>query len=79
MQHWRTKLLSQAGRTILLKTVLQAIPAYVMSVFCTPDTLFREIESMMADFFWNHGEPRKIHWIAWKKICRPKEEGGLGF
>lgn len=21
---------------------------------------------------------RKIHWVAWSKICREKEEGGLG-
>ncbi|KAL0439451.1 UNVERIFIED_CONTAM: putative mitochondrial protein [Sesamum latifolium] len=25
------------------------------------------------------GEPREIHWVAWRKVCRAKEDGGLGF
>ncbi|KAL0409524.1 UNVERIFIED_CONTAM: putative mitochondrial protein [Sesamum radiatum] len=78
MQHWRSKLLSQAGRTVLLKAVIQAVPAYVMSVFRITNSLLRELESMMANFFWNHGQPRKIHWVAWRKVCRAKDEGGLG-
>ncbi|KAL0367207.1 UNVERIFIED_CONTAM: putative mitochondrial protein [Sesamum radiatum] len=71
--------LSQLGRKVLIKAVIQAVPAYVMTVFRIPDTLLREIKRMMADFFWNHGEPRKIYWVAWRKVCRSKDEGGLGF
>ena len=25
------------------------------------------------------GDARKIHWLSWKKLCWPKEAGGLGF
>ncbi|KAL0428096.1 UNVERIFIED_CONTAM: hypothetical protein Slati_2984400 [Sesamum latifolium] len=45
MQHWSTKLLSQAGRTVLLKAVIQAIPAYVMSIFRILDTLLGKLRA----------------------------------
>ena len=48
---WKEKLLSQAGREILLKIVIQAIPAYSMSCFKLPITLCNEIEIMIRKFW----------------------------
>ncbi|KAL0454800.1 UNVERIFIED_CONTAM: hypothetical protein Slati_0819200 [Sesamum latifolium] len=59
--------------------VLQAIPNYAMSYFRFSDSVLRELESFLADFFWQGGNVAKIHWIAWHKMCLPKEQGGLGF
>ncbi|XP_058099881.1 uncharacterized protein LOC131244264 [Magnolia sinica] len=37
------------------------------------------MEYNFAQFFWGWAEgKRKCHWIAWSKIARPIEEGGLG-
>ncbi|KAL0423394.1 UNVERIFIED_CONTAM: hypothetical protein Sradi_0874200 [Sesamum radiatum] len=33
----------------------------------------------MADFFWNCGTETKSHWVAWAKLCKPKNEGELSF
>jgi hypothetical protein len=50
MQGWKEKFLSHAGKEVLLKAVVQAIPTYTISVFQVPKTLCNEINSMMAKF-----------------------------
>jgi hypothetical protein len=47
LQSWKVKFLSQAGKEILLKAVVQAIPLYSMSVFLLPMSLCKEINRMM--------------------------------
>ncbi|KAL0410940.1 UNVERIFIED_CONTAM: putative mitochondrial protein [Sesamum latifolium] len=75
---WNEKFLSQAGKEILIEAVLQAIPTYPMSIFKIPDTLLRDIQSFIGDFWWHNKEKRKIHWLSWDKLCVMKKEGGLG-
>jgi hypothetical protein len=62
IQSWKVKFLSQAGKEILLKAVVQAIPTYCMSVFLLPKSLRKEINSLMQKFWWGHKEnDKKIH------------------
>ena len=52
LQGWRECLLSQAGREVLLKAVVQAIPTYSMSCFRLPDRLCSDLEGLMRRFWW---------------------------
>src|ERR1044072_1409032 len=80
LKGWKEKALSRAGREVLIKSVVQAIPAYIMSCFAMPITLCHEIETMISRFSWGGDvEKRKIHWMKWEKVKCPKEQGGLGF
>ena len=80
LQGWKEKLLSQAGREILLKAVVQAIPTFAMSCFKLPVGLCDEIEALIRKFYWGQkGEQRKVHWKRWDVLCKPKAEGGMGF
>ncbi|KAL0444623.1 UNVERIFIED_CONTAM: putative mitochondrial protein [Sesamum latifolium] len=76
---WNEHLLSQAGKDVLIKAVLQAIPTYAMSCFRLPDRLIKEFESGFAEFRWSSPAERKIHWVAWSALCTTIHEGGLGF
>ncbi|CAL9001349.1 unnamed protein product, partial [Prunus brigantina] len=76
---WQGKLLSKAGKEVLIKSVCQAIPSYSMSVFRLPVGLCREIESIIAKFWWSKNDGRGIHWKTWSLMCHHKSDGGLGF
>ena len=77
---WKGKLLSSAGREILIKAVARATPTYTMSCFKLLDSICRELNAMMSSFWWGQKDKeRKMVWIAWEKLCILKEEGGTGF
>ncbi|XP_019158004.1 PREDICTED: uncharacterized protein LOC109154732 [Ipomoea nil] len=76
---WNKKLLSQAGKEVLLKSVAQAMPTFTMGIFLLPDSVTLSIERTMNRYWWGSGTDRKIHWKAWDKLCVPKNYGGLGF
>ena len=64
LQGWEGKLLSQARREALLKSIIQAIPTYTMGCFKLPIGLCHEIEALIKKFLWGQrGDCRKIHWI----------------
>ncbi|MQM07706.1 hypothetical protein Taro_040548 [Colocasia esculenta] len=76
---WKSKLLSQAGRIVLINSVLCSIPIYTASASCLPKSVIHIIERHCASFFWNGADgPRRRQWVSWGNIMRPKQEGGLG-
>ncbi|XP_058222864.1 uncharacterized mitochondrial protein AtMg00310-like [Rhododendron vialii] len=77
---WKEKILNQAGKEVLLKSVALALPVYAMSCFKLPEGLCHQIEAAMARFWWGQKcDERKIHWMKWSRLCNPKFKGGLGF
>ncbi|GAU27989.1 hypothetical protein TSUD_373850 [Trifolium subterraneum] len=55
MNSWRGRALSKAGKEVMIKYVLQAIPSYVMSMFILPSSLIDDIEKMLNAFWWGGG------------------------
>lgn len=51
MQRWRNHILNNAGKELLIKLVVTALPTYVMSVFKLPTIWCEEINSMIAKFW----------------------------
>ncbi|CAA7029430.1 unnamed protein product [Microthlaspi erraticum] len=77
---WTSKLLSRVGKEVLIKSVVSAIPTHVMSCFRLLKGVTNKLSSVVSNFWWsNNGQTRGMHWLAWKKLCRHKFDGGLGF
>ncbi|XP_027062993.2 uncharacterized protein [Coffea arabica] len=79
-QNWKNKLLSPAGKEVLLKAVVMAMPTYVMSSFKLSRRLCKDICALMANFWWGEANGKnKMHWLSWERLARAKSAGGLGF
>ncbi|XP_019191221.1 PREDICTED: uncharacterized protein LOC109185721 [Ipomoea nil] len=76
---WNKKLLSQAGKEVLLKSVAHSMPTFSMSVFLLPESVCLSIQRTMNRYWWGKGPDRGIHWKVWDRLCVPKKFGGLGF
>jgi hypothetical protein len=69
---WKAGLLNRAGRTVLTKVKLSAIPLSPWVIKC--------IDKRRHAFFWTGTEMLSGGHclLAWPKCCRPAELGGLG-
>lgn len=77
---WKRNFLSFRGREVMIKSVISAIPAYIMNCFKLPLRTCRELDAMVSNFWWGQNkEGGKIHWVAWNKLTNSKNSGGLGF
>lgn len=56
---WKEKMLSKAGKEVLIKGVAQAIPTYTMSCFKLPDSLSKKLTSMIWNFWWGQKNDEK--------------------
>jgi hypothetical protein len=52
VKNWTYRALNLAGRLILTKAVLQAIPTFMMSVFPSPKGILQNIRAIQRDFLW---------------------------
>lgn len=46
--NWKNNFLSQASKEVLLKTIVQAIPTHIMSMFLQPRKICKDITSSIA-------------------------------
>jgi hypothetical protein len=68
------------GKSVLIKSVLQAVPAYAMSCFQLSKKMCKQLSSISSNFWWGDKDgQRKVHWIGWERMCKSKERGGMGF
>jgi len=76
---WSHRWLSRAGRLVLIKSVLEAIPIYWMSLAWIPKGILEKARRLCFSYLWSgNKETRKMPWVRWGRIALPKSLGGWG-
>lgn len=79
VEDWKNKYLSYAGRLQLIPSLLSTLSVYWAVVFLLPKASVYDIDKVLKGFLWCKGELEKGKAkIAWKEVCKPKSQGGLG-
>jgi hypothetical protein len=56
LSSWKASLLSIAGRVQLVKSVIQSMTIYSISLYSWPISLIKEVEKNIRNFIWS-GDP----------------------
>jgi hypothetical protein len=75
-----SNLLSQAGKLIMVNSVISSFPTFMMCSMKIPITVIKQIDMYRKHCLWRGSDinSKKPPKAAWKMVCLPKEEGGLG-
>lgn len=81
IQSWGYNWLNLAGKTVLIKSVLNSLPIFQAIVMMAPMGIMRKMEEYIKKKIWKGGKgnERKIPLLNWKTISLPRLEGGLNF
>ncbi|GKV35275.1 hypothetical protein SLEP1_g43574 [Rubroshorea leprosula] len=76
---WKGRYLSLGGRITLINLVLSSLPVFWMSVYMISKGTILLLDKIRRRFLWGGVEGgKKINWVRWDKVCRDKDQGGLG-
>ena len=72
--------MNKAGRLVLVKSVLNAIPIHHLLALAPSKKTLKQLEKIQRGFLWAgrvdaHGGHCHMNW---RRVCRPLEYGGLG-
>lgn len=79
MEGCRSKLLSQAGCAVLIKSMVQVMPMYAMSSVKMTKGLCKELDALVRRFWSSQDVNKNWTWclLRWDQVNSPKVEGRM--
>ncbi|MCO5609773.1 hypothetical protein L7F22_064005 [Adiantum nelumboides] len=70
--------LSLAGRLIVLKHVLMALPVYLATIVSFSGNHWKCMDKIFRDYLWRFADKDSWHCISWNQVCSSTDKGGWG-
>lgn len=68
-----------ASRLVFIHASSSINPNYAMQYVALPNKILKGIDRVNRNFLWGSTDlVRKMHWVKWEEVTKPKEIGGLG-
>ncbi|WMV20737.1 hypothetical protein MTR67_014122 [Solanum verrucosum] len=66
---WKSQYLSLGGRVVLINSVLDSLPTYVMSLFPIPGEVVKILDKLRRDFLWQGSKIEKsFNLVKWSAV-----------
>ncbi|KAL4373402.1 hypothetical protein AHAS_Ahas05G0078200 [Arachis hypogaea] len=76
---WKAKTINKAGKLVLIKSVLNSLPVYYLSLYKMPKVVADKLISLQRRFLWSNKDGRDgVPLVRWDIVQAPKCFGGLG-
>ncbi|XP_015946678.1 uncharacterized protein LOC107471702 [Arachis duranensis] len=76
---WKAKVLNKTGKMVLIKSVLNSLSVYYLSMYKMPKAVTKKLISLQRRFLWSKEEGRNgLALVKWEVVQVPKKLGGLG-
>jgi hypothetical protein len=77
LKQWSHIWLSRAGRLVLVKSVLEAIHVYWMSLAWIPIGILERLHRLCFKYLWEGSQEKVVlPWVRWESLALPKALGG---
>ncbi|WOK97483.1 hypothetical protein Cni_G06191 [Canna indica] len=79
LDFWASKNITQAGKVVLLNSVVSSIPIHALATTWINDAVVKDYVKLAREYFWKFGKKKHgLHLVRWKRISLSRHNGGLG-
>jgi hypothetical protein len=79
LKYWSFRWLSRVDRLVLVKSIMEAVPFYWMSLMWIHKGILDKVRQLCFNFLWvGSKEQFVIPWVKWKSLAALKMLGGSG-
>jgi len=79
LTRWKSQYISLGGRLTLIKSVLDALPTYMLNLFPLPKSIGEKLNKLRRVFLWQgNKEKQGYNLVKWEEVTMSKAQGGLG-